>query len=391
MLSALGMANASETQKGELVQSRETEHPSSSHKEIAYFRRYLSELVLYPDVPDRDENETRLLHQGEKDYHSFMRDLYEDMYENAEAYSIPSGEYDKFMDGRSTDELSKSSREYRLRNRFKQSIRIYQRFLYGIGSEGAVRKITNHLVLDRPSFEKALRGVSRHVSQLKGEVMNRISALSRLGFVMDIGDEEVSVSNETYPAMFVGLSALCKSGNKAYHYTHFLRCDYRGLDRRHKPGIEDVLEIVPGEFRRVVHEIDKWMKEMGARVEIKALHHQPLCIPWKVSYKIRGKAALGFKADAENLDLYAYFNSHKNIVKVAAEIGKESDQLCKWFAEHIPERVCACKSNKLVHIGSTRKRICGLMNRLEIRNPDEAGFGRVKAAVSLYHNRFRNA
>ena len=66
---------------------------STAHKLIAYLKKFMSHLVLYPESDENNPNEISVLHDGEKDYYMFVINLYKDMYKNPEAYSIPYSEY----------------------------------------------------------------------------------------------------------------------------------------------------------------------------------------------------------------------------------------------------------------------------------------------------------
>ena len=363
---------------------------STAHKLISYMRENLSELIYTP-ITNNDEIDTEIIYEGEKDYYHFTKDLYEDMNNNIVQYNIPHSEYDKFMGGRTKSELSEkeAKKESKLRNEFKQAIKIYPRFLYEIGIRGIIDEVACQLILERQHFEKAMKQVRRHLSQMKGEEMKRISVLSRLGLVIEERKEKIIMTNLKYPSMFVGLSALCNSDNKKFHFTNFLRCDYRGLNKFYKPGIQEVIKIVPEGYKHIIQEVDAWMKEKRAKTEVRTMHYQPVLIPWKVNYSIKGKSAVGLQADFENLSLYAYFNNYKNIMLVASELSKVSEEFCSWFNDLIPGSNCNCKNNRRIEIGGMKKRICGLMNRMDINNPDKDNLARMKTIVGLYQDNIR--
>ncbi len=374
------------------MHSGEMKFDSTAHKLIRYMVGNLSDFVFTP-LEDNIVDDAEILYKGEIEYLRFNKNLYDDMYYHIGEYNIPGKEYDQFMSGRIKDELSEveKKKESKLRNVFKQAIKLYPRFLYEIGLRGRLDNSSFRLILDQQQYDEVIKQVKRHISQRKGEATERISLLARLGLTIIVQQEQVVLENPKYPHMFVGLSALCKSVNKKHHFTNFIRCDYRGLQKFYSPGIEEVVKILPDSLKPIVKEVDLWMKKKNAKTTVKALHHQPVLIPWKVNYSHKGKSLFGLQADFENLYLFAYFNNFKNIMSVALEVSKISEDFCNWFNHQIPVTECNCKNNKVIKIGGEKKRICGLSNRMDLKNPDTESLKKIKRIVEIYQENIRYA
>ena len=62
---------------------------------------------------------------------------------------------------------------------------------------------------------------------------------------------------------------------------------------------------------------------------------------------------------------------------------EKSDSLYTWFCDKIPLRQCSCRNNRLADIGGRKKRICGLMNKMDVPNPDEHDLQNLKQIIGL--------
>lgn len=365
------------------VDRKQQEFPSTTHQSIWHAAVFMAPFyeVIPPQMTGRAAEN---LQTGEKSLYQFMTDLYADMYAQPDAYLLPVGEYDRFMQGRDRQHLQKKEvqKESRLRNSFQQAIQFYQKLLFEIGVHAepvnGVEQVTMHqaVLADMTKNHK--------FSKIRGEEIERTYALRRLGLEMMQTTERIIVSNHAYPHLFTALSALCHAPNKKFALTHFLRCDFRGLLPGHQPGFDDAAAVLPDEFRSMVVDMETWLHSLNCKVAVEPLKNTTLHSYWEVSYRQKGKPLYAFHADTDRLDAFAYFNHPENVGRMGYLAKAASDALYAWFYERIPARICACRNNRAVDIGGQKKRICGLMNRLNIVNPNQMDWQNLKQIITMY-------
>jgi hypothetical protein len=362
---------------------QQQEFPSTTHQSIWHAAVLMAPFyeVIPPQVTGQQADALRA---GEKNFYQFMTDLYADMYAHPDVYALPVGEYDRFMSGRDRNHLVKKEvqKESRLRNKFQQAIQFYQKLLFEIGVHGELSNRADHLKMDQSVLANMTQ--NHKFSKLRGEEVERMYALRRLGLEMSQTANTISISNHTYPHILMALAALCTAPNKKFALTHFLRCDFRGLLSGHQPGFDDATSILPDNFKSMADEMETWMQSLNCNIVVEPLKNTTLHSYWEVSYRQKGKPLYAFHADTSKLDAFAYFNQAENVGRMGYLVKAESDQLYTWFDEHIPVRECACRNNRLVDIGGEQKRICGLMNRMDVVNPNQTDWQHLKQIVAIY-------
>lgn len=208
-----------------------------------------------------------------------------------------------------------------------------------------------------------------------------MTVLERLGMTILKVNERFILGNSKYPGMFTALNALANAGRGNWALTHVLRCDFRGLNKGFKPGLDDVLAVLPEKLRESILAMDEFMGSHQGKMTVQPLKNTTLYSPWKVSYTRDGRSIYGFHVEPQRLEVYIYLNHHENVSRVGYRLKEETEQLYGWFYEHIPSRECRCPNNRRVDIGGQAKRICGLMNRLEAINPDQMTVERLKQII----------
>lgn len=357
----------------------QNEFPSITHHSI--WHAAMSMATLYEVIPSNMSiEEAAAFRLGEESLYRFMRDMFVDMYDHPEAYDIPVGAYDLYMDGRDRRSLGHKNdpKESRLRNQFQQAIQFYQKLLFEMGIHG---KVYDDSLSIEPTIMDEM--INKHNLRLiRGTQSMRLSALERLGMKIQRSDNAIVFKNTRYPEMFTALITLARAGRGVLALTNVLRCDFRGLIKGFKPGLEDVVANLPGQLRDNILMMDLYIQELGAKISIHPLKNTTLYSPWKVIYTREGKSIYGFHAEPNRLEVYAYFNKPDNISRVGYQLKEEADPLYAWFNDHIPMRECRCPNNRKVDIGGEEKRICGLMNRLEVINPDGEALDRLKRVIA---------
>lgn len=362
---------------------------SAAHKSIWHAALFLAPFYEVKK-PDLAEAEATDLFEGERNLCRFMQDLYLDMYNYPELYHLPVGEYDKYMNGRERKDLPHKNdpKESSLRNEFQQPIQFYQKLLFELGVHAELDYNTFRFNIDKNVFLNIL--MNMRFSKIRGKKKKLLLALNRMGLEFDgKATDRMPVTNAKYPKMLLALSTLCKSSNNKYAFTNFLRCDFRGLIHGFKPQFEDTMAILPGDLKSIAIKLDQFMQELGCKVSVEPLKSIVSDSRWKVNYSLNGKSIFAFCSDINRLELFAYFNYHKNVSRMGYILKDESSELYNWFYEKIPARLCSCKNNNLVDIGGQKKRICGLMNRLDVGNPNSNDLKNIEEIIRIYFERVR--
>jgi hypothetical protein len=307
------------------------------------------------------------------------------MYEKPEGYFIPVDEYDNYIRGRVKSELphKNDSRECLLRNKFQKSIKFFQDFLFYIGKYGEIDPQSSNLSITEKKFVEIIKMVK--ILKNVDDCFQRIDALRSIGFNYVKSNRRITFYNNTFPDMFLGLILLSKSGNKKYGYTCFLLCDYRGIYNDFKINFNDTLFILNDKYKKIAVEMNEIMGRIDTKTKIKPLRNTQLGSCWKIQYLKKGKSVSTFHISINRIDFFINFNSTENISEMGYFLKNESIELYNWFFNHINARKCSCKNNKSVDIGGVKKRICGLMNRMEIYNPSRADLNEMKKIVRIFH------
>ena len=361
----------------------QNEFPSATHKSIWHSAVFMAPFyeVIPPRLNGREANDLR---EGEKNLYRFMTDLYSDMYDNPEKYYLPVMEYDLLLNGRDWRSLNGNDKkkESNLRNRFQRKIQFYQKLLFEIGINGETEAGTDSLSSDKPILTNV---IANHTLRIIWDQREQCAeALSRLGLEIKRFNNKITVSNSQYPKMLFALSALCKAGKGKFALTNFLRCDFRGLLNSYIPGFEDTVSILPDGFKKKAIIMNEFMKDLKCKTIVEPLKNTTLYSEWKLFYSFKGKSIYGFHSDTESLKTFAYFNHYENVSRMGYILKEESDSLYNWFYDCIPISMCSCRNNKLVNVGGREKRICGLTNRIDVINPDDANLKNLKRIIEIY-------
>ncbi|MBN2535726.1 MAG: hypothetical protein JXB88_22800 [Spirochaetales bacterium] len=358
-----------------------TVFPGTPQKSIWHTLRFISLFrEIIPHKAGKDESQK--IAKGEKDFYDFMTGLFLDMYEHPGNYFIPLDEYDHYMKGRTKEELphKNDSRECTLRNKFQKSIKFYQDFLYNIGKYGKID--CTSLVIPEMKYKEIIAGLK--VTK-KDDNSKRIDALKTMGMNYTQSHNTLILSNNKYPMMFTGLSLLSRSPNRVYGYMCFLLCDYRGIREDFKPGFTDTLFVLDEEHKKEASEMNDLMNHIGTKLKIKPFRNTQAGSFWKLQYYKNGKAVASFHIDINTVHYFINFNNVNNISRMGYLLKDRSVELYDWFFHHIKTMNCSCKNNRKVDIGGTKKRICGLMNRMELYDPNQSDMDKMKSIVTLFH------
>lgn len=350
-----------------------TEHGSFAQKSIWHCIRMLAPLhkVVIRDNTSFPEVDLLL---GQEQFYSFIKGIYEKMYEDPTRFLVPTAAYDEYIKTAKTTKGAEKAhytdtKECGLRNTFQQAILFYAKFFYELGlkAEG-LRNSDYALIITRSELEevhKLLEG-----THLRQGNQGRYTVLKEQGIETEQTDEICYIYNKEQPKMFLGLWVFCSAPQNAYKYMNYLRLDYQGCQRK-APDIQDIVDTLDEDHGRVILKVQGILINLDVKIKVKPPRSIASGFKWKVEYSHKGKSVFGFYAAPGELMLCIYFNSAQNITEVAKQLQECDGALFQWFAEKIPERLCKCPNNRRVAIGNEKRRICGLSNRAEVKNPEE--------------------
>jgi len=358
-------------------------HGSSAQKSIWHCLSMLSHFEAFGAVID-GFNEADIIN-GEKEFYQFMKNLYQDMYDDPAKYAIPTEAYDEYIKTVKKDAFVKAhqtdAKECRLRNEFQQAIQFYPDYFYKIGMAlDGIRKRDFSLIIAKTKYDEALRSLERpHIYRENGQ---RMKALAERGVTVNELGGMCYISCKTAPKMFLGLQVMCSAPEGKYKYTNYLRLDYKGF-RGDMSGIEDIKLTMKKEHAASVDLLLKVFSLVKLKYRVKPLRSITSGHGWKVEYTLNGKSFFGFFAEPDHLALYIYFNDAKNITETSRKLENDSE-LFDWFCSRFPERLCKCPSNRAVTFGNVKRRICGLSNRAEIINPGKSDIQKCIAVTKIF-------
>lgn len=336
------------------------------------------------EIPTQQQEDGRL------QFYQFMVSLYQAMYEKPEEYMVFSKPYEDYMVKKKEKEIQQEkahgndSRESTLRNTFQQAIQFYAWYFYRIGVKGrGMDERSGAIMLSMEEHADVLSQMDRiHESKYNEE---RYKVLSKLGIQIWQNDDTVYIAHTVYKHMMEGLEYLCKAPDSKYKWMNFMRLDFQNAYSP-IPTVQDICKTLPDSSSQMVQKLESSLAGIKITSKIKPLRGIVSDFKWKVEYAYKGKNICGFYADHECFMLCIYFNHYQNINAFAKRLYEENHDLFLWFKNQFPERLCKCPSNRRVYFGDESRRICGLSNRAEILNPDDADMDRALDVLRKYRN-----
>ena len=315
--------------------------------------------------------------EGELQFYQYITGLYVNLYKNPKVYKIDSEKYDEYMASNERKEKKgkflvekqhfQDSKESSLCNQFQQSISFYFKFLYELGCVSRIRMEDFSLEISKDSYRIACANTS--MAKIRKDQKERIMILLNTGLGLRECGNSYIMTCEKYPKMFIGLVELCNAPDSKYKYMNYLRLDYKRI-RQPIPEIADIMETLKEEMNGNINRLINALQDEKYKVKVKPLRNITSGFQWKVEFTVKGKSCLGFYADRSSYLVCIYFNKHENISAMASYLEGKDKELFQWFCDHIPERLCRCPNNRWVTLGSNRRRICGMSNRLDVVNPN---------------------
>lgn len=329
---------------------------------------------------------------GRFQFYQFMVSLYREMYDKPEEFMVFPAPYEEYIIKKKQQEPqkkkegghAKDSRESTLRNTFQQAIQFYASYFYNIGLRSKeIDKQSGSLIILKDDYSDVIKQMNRiHESKYNPE---RYEVLSRLGIQLSEHGDTVSIIHKKYTRAMEGIEYLCKAPESKYKWMNFLRLDYKNAYAP-IPTVDDICKTLPAKSSNAVKKLEENLAEIKIKTKIRPLRGITSDFKWKVDYSYKGKSICGFYADNEYFMLCIHFNHFQNINEFAKVLAEEDRELFQWFKDQFPERLCKCPNNRRVYFGDEPRRICGLSNRAEIRDPDEDDMDKALYILRKYRN-----
>ncbi len=314
-----------------------------------------------------------LSEESQRQFFACITGIYQHMLQDPEGYFVFPGPYEAYMEKKKTlpatpgpEKMHKTdSRESTLRNTVQQAISFYASFFWhlGIRAEGVKE---SRLFLQNEKYREALSQMERYHGAEHNPL--RYQLLEKHGLETEENENGVFIRHAAYPSMMEALFFLCQAKESKYQWMNYLRLAFSNAEEG-MPAVSDVLLTLPDAMADIIRQLENALHPLPVKPQIKPLRGITSDFQWKAEYTLKGKNVLGFYADHSTLTLCIYFNDHKNISAFASRLQTENPSLFPWFCRQFPQRLCKCPSNRLVHLGDEKRRICGLSNRAEILNP----------------------
>ena len=356
-------------------------HDSSVQKSIWY---YLMMLAKFEEVKvSIDGFDEKCIIKGEKDFYTFIKMLYQDMYTNPDTYAIPITEYDEYMKSIDLDKAFSNNhkgdaKESKIRNRFQQAIQFYSNYFWKLGS--VADDICNEkyeLVISKSKYTNVLKSLDN--PHIKNENSQRLNALMDRGIVVNENIKKYSISCKKTPKMFLGLQVLLtvpeskyKTENKFKRLNYF-RLDYKGYYRP-MPEIEDIKMTMEKGHCNILTLLLSQFENIKTRY---ALYPMASILPfnkWKVDFWLgNNKRIFGFYAGPGFLSVHISFKTPENLKRIIAILEKDDPKLFEWFRDKFTEVFHDCPRNKVIMFGNQKKHLCcgSSGGTMEIVNPNE--------------------
>jgi hypothetical protein len=308
--------------------------------------------------------------KGEKDFYTFMKTLYEDMYANPDRFAIPAMEYDEYMKSINVDKVFSNAhkgdaKESKLRNRFQQAIQFYPDYFYKLGlAADEICKKTYALIIQKTKYTNVLKALN--YTHIKNENGLRLAALSGMGINLKETNNAFFLTCKQFPKMFLGLKVLLSSPENKYKYLNYLRLNYNGRYRP-MPEIEDIFMTL----EKVHCECIKSLLSLYDKQKIKYSLYPFRTITssgkWTVDYFIKSKRVFGFYAGPGFLAIRILFKNTDSLQLVINTLESNNPKLFEWFRDNF--RGCNnanCKRNRIIMIGNQKRHTCGGSSKIEI-------------------------
>ncbi len=334
------------------------------------------------------EKEDQNLISSCKEFYRFKKSMLEDMYENWEVYGLPTGELERYLNGRKVNGVKQSGKsEYKkvckLLSDAYNADQSYSNFLYDIALNGVYQE--GKLYIEKEVFKQIQMIYDGQLSKKKNLINmvipydTRLKAFERNGLTLHVHDDNIIISSETYPNMLLAMSQLAKSGNKVKTFGRFNfdNCEFRQIFKPYSPCYEDVVRTLLDERIKVSNHIHLYLEEK---------HIKPKCETyWKVNYKYKGTQLLQIATNGEDFRVritLAYWWDESDLLNSRLEkLDTEIQRYCLRNLNYCVGCSISHKGGIAVILGK-RKRLCGGIG-IDINNPTVKELENIKRFIEI--------
>lgn len=323
-----------------------TDFPSLTHKVIYAAARGMTP----PEVSLAGCADTDMARACGQLY-AFTRRMLASMYDEPEAYHLPAGDLERFLDGRRLNAVKQRfpSRTKRLLSHTRNAVHGYMLTLCLLGQAGDVAG--DSLVVPEAAWKHIEKRVNAPSSPIALDT--RLAALGRVGLTR----RGNALSAPEYPLMPAALRAMAQTVDgkcSGFPYFNFCNAEFRQLAGRFKPAPEDYLRTLTPERRAIADAVCAAAEARGCKPTISTF--------WKIDYKYRGAQAVCVETTEGDLTVRvtATYNWDDPAL-INARLAGESPALQREALRRV-WRCDACSTNHLgrfVTVLGKRQRVCG--------------------------------
>ena len=309
---------------------------------------------------------------GQNDFYSFMKTLYQDMYANPDSYLIPTVAYDEYMKNEGAneqlfDEHKTDAKENKLRQEFQQAIHFYPNYFYQLGlAADAICVESYALIINKQKYNNVIKALD--TPHTRKDNYKRLQALVGRGITVKEADDVCYISCKHARKMFIGLKILCDAPESNFKYINYLRLDFEGYLGA-VPDIEAIKLTMDRKHSDMIAAFSPLLDEPKMKHTITHFGSITTNSKWKVEYKLNSKRVFEFYTGPAYLVIHIFFKDLETLTKIIDMLETDNVELFMWLRDLLIEKLCDCPRNRAILFGNYKKRICGSSNKVEISNP----------------------
>ena len=302
---------------------------------------------LYEVVPESTSIKKSKFIKAEQELHSYFKNLYQDMHNNAELYNIPLATF-------------KGQDFNKKRLKVRKIVNTVLDFIYKLGQYVTLKGTS--LVLAIENWHKIRDDT---IKKLKSEKkFNNLVLL--LGFTINVKQKIVVINHKNFPAMLIALSYYAKlcSQDKKYGFRYFYQLDFRRFNN-YKLQMNDVINSLPLELKIMVTETDNLIMRYKYRRKIELYED----FGYRVAYSNKAGVVFYIHINCYKTDTYYHYlrwvlNSAQSekCINTLIQEGKQN------IVAYLKHNIVQCDPNCIPGYGATSPEQC--QTRIYIPNYD---------------------
>jgi hypothetical protein len=322
-------------------------------------------------------------------YYDFIMFMLSDMYENPLEYGLKAGELESFLEGKKVNGMKQkypSKTKALLSSTYNSVTNI--KFFQCLGEAGTA--FEDKMTVAFSDYTNIKKLFDRNLSPKSKLITNeipyeiRLKSLERIGFAIRENEDGAVITSEKYPNMFIALTKLANSIKriKTFGEHNFQNCDFRQIFLNYKPGYEDVVQPLDDEKRKVINELDLFLRD-------KKLIHSCTTF-WKINYHYKGEHVFWFETRGNEFEVritgvYGW-DDHSIMNDILSAQSRE-------FQEYALRHLNYCTACSTSHLGGfvtvlgKRKRVCGGGGiGFRVKSPSSKDIENIKKFIAIRIN-----